>query len=345
MSWICKRCETENPDTVDVCEVCETHAPNIIDFQYDKVLSSKPITIRWKTEYCDNVSIYYKGETKDVSGKETYRIDTPEERDISFMLSNSETTTRTVNFTMEFIECPSISFSSDKSKLKSGCKEQATLSWNIENARKAFLVIAEKKTEIPLIGKLEVSPDITTVYLIEALAFDDESSFTEELQIGVFNECAIEFTADKYYVFPTIPVVLSWNVTNAKKVWIDSEEVDAIGTRIIEPKKAMVCVLSAEDEFGKKEQRIEIGMLPIPQVKSLLVPVPDITNNLSVTIQQPRYNVDMKFPTIDIDWIKLEVPRVPSLTELGLNVELSPPLPKFNLISSIKKVFNHIIRK
>lgn len=167
----------------------------------------------------------------------------------------------------------------------------------------------------------------------------------KELSIDVFDECEIEFSADKYYVFPTIPVKLSWKVKNAKKVWLDDEEMSSSGTRIIEPKKAMVCVLSAEDEFGKKEQRIEIGMLPIPQVKSLLVPVPDITNNLSVTILQPRYNVDVKIPEIEIDWIKLEVPRVPSLTELGLNVELSPPLPKFNLMSSIKKVFNHIIRK
>lgn len=345
MSWICKRCETENPDTVAVCEVCETHAPKIIDFQYDKILSNKPITIRWKTEYCDNVSIYYNGETKDVSGKETYCIDTLEERDISFMLSNSETTTRTVSFTMEFLERPSISFSSDKSKLRNGCKEQATLSWNIENARKAFLVIADKKTEIPLIGKLEVSPDVTTNYFIEALALDDKSSFTEELQIGIFDECAIEFKADKYYVFPSIPVKLSWKVKNAKKVWLDDEEIASSGTRIIEPKKSMVCVLSAVDEFGKKEQRIEIGMLPIPQVKALLVPTPNIVNNMSVTIKQPRYNVDVKCPTIDIDWIKTEIPKVPSLIELKLDVELSPPLPKFNLKSSIKKVFNHIIRK
>ena len=107
----------------------------------------------------------------------------------------------------------------------------------------------------------------------------------------------------------------------------------------------MVCVLSAEDEFGKKEKRINIGMLPIPQVKSLLVPIPNIINNMSITILQPRYHVDVKFPIIDIDWIKAEVPKVPSLTELGLNVELSPPLPKFNLMSSMKKVFNYIIRK
>ena len=167
----------------------------------------------------------------------------------------------------------------------------------------------------------------------------------KEVSIEVFDECEIEFSADKYYVFPTIPVKLSWNVKNAKKVWLDDEEMQSSGTRIIEPKKAMVCVLSAEDEFGKKEKRINIGMLPIPQVKSLLVPIPNIINNMSITILQPRYHVDVKFPIIDIDWIKAEVPKVPSLTELGLNVELSPPLPKFNLMSSMKKVFNYIIRK
>ena len=172
---------------------------------------------------------------------------------------------------------------------------------------------------------------------------NDGKTFKKEIAIRVFDECEINFSADKYYVFPTIPVVLSWNVKNAKKVWLDKEEVEAKGTKVIEPEKVVSVVLSAEDEFGVKEKRIDIGMLPIPQVKSLLVPTPDIVQNMSITIKQPRYNVDVKFPTIDIDWIKAEVPKVKSLTELGLNVELSPPLPKVNLMSSIKRVFNHII--
>lgn len=168
----------------------------------------------------------------------------------------------------------------------------------------------------------------------------------KQTTIEVFDECKIDFSADKYYIFPTIPVKLSWNVEHAKKVWLDNEEVKVTGTKVIEPKKATTNVLSAEDEFGVKEKRVDIQILPIPQVKSLLVPIPNITNNLSVTIQQPRYNVDVKFPTIDIDWIKVEVPRVKSLIELGLyrSLEQSPPQPKINLMSSIKKVFNHIIR-
>lgn len=167
----------------------------------------------------------------------------------------------------------------------------------------------------------------------------------KDLSVRVFDECKIDFSADKYYIFPTIPVVLSWEVKNAKKIWLGDEEVEKEGQKTIEPTKEITCVLSAEDEFGKKEKKIDIKMLPIPQVKSLLVPAPNIVHNMSIAVKQPRYNVDVKFPQIDIDWIKVEVPKVPSLTELGLNVELSPPKPRYNLISSIKRVFNHIIRK
>ncbi|MBR1889175.1 MAG: protein kinase family protein [Alloprevotella sp.] len=165
------------------------------------------------------------------------------------------------------------------------------------------------------------------------------------IAIAVFDECEIEFTADKYYVFPTIPVKISWKVKNAKKVWLDDEEIQPSGTRIIEPKKATICVLTAEDEFGKKEKRIEIGILPIPQVKSLLVPTPNIVNNLSLSIKQPRYNANVSFPNITIGMVRTEIPKVPSLKEMGLNVELSPPLSRFSIKRSIQKIFNHIIKK
>ena len=167
----------------------------------------------------------------------------------------------------------------------------------------------------------------------------------KEILIEIFDECEIEFTADKYYVFPTIPVKLSWNVKNAKKIWLDDEEIASSGTRIIEPKKAMVCVLSAEDEFGKKEKQIEIGMLPIPQVKTLLVPTPNIVNIQSLTIKQPRYNISVTFPQVSIGMAKMKTPINQSLTSIGVKVEFSPPLPMFNLMSSIKRVLNQIKRK
>lgn len=172
----------------------------------------------------------------------------------------------------------------------------------------------------------------------------DGKVMKKEIAIAVFDECEIEFTADKYYVFPTIPVKLSWKVKNAKKVWLDGEEIQPYGARIIEPKKATTFILSAEDEFGKKEKRIEIGMLPIPQVKSLLVPTPNIVNNLSLSIKQPRYNANVSFPNITIGMVRTEIPKVPSLKDMGLNVELSPPLPRFSIKRSIQNIFNHLAK-
>lgn len=345
MSWICKRCETENPDKMDVCEVCDAQAPRITDFSYDKILSGTPITVRWVAEYCDIVSIVYGGEQIEVTGKNSFDIEKPEETDIAFLLSNADTTTRTQCFTMEFLEEPIIDFKANMLKLRRGKDSSIVLSWNIKNALSSVLTYRDNSHQIAENGEITIEQIDNTNYFVEVVALDGKSVFSKKLVINVFDECDIDFYADKCYIFPTIPVKLSWNVKNAKKVWLDKEEVDAKGSKIIEPEKAVSVVLSAEDEFGVKEKQINIGMLPIPQVKSLLVPAPDIVQNTAITIKQPRYNVDVKFPTIDIDWIKAEVPRVKSLTELGLNVELSPPLPKVNLMSSIKRVFNHIIRR
>lgn len=345
MSWICKRCETENPDKMDVCEVCDAQAPRIIDLSYDKILTGNPITVRWVAEFCDNIAVIYGGEQIDVTGKDSFEIANPKETDIAFLLSNSDTTTRTQCFTMEFLDGPVIEFVADKLKLRRGKDTSVTLSWNIRNALSSIIKTKDTSNAIEENGCTTLTPTESTIYVIESIALDGETVYSKEITVSVFDECEIDFNADKYYIFPTIPVTFSWNVKNAKTVWIDKEEVEAKGTKVIEPEKAVSVVLSAEDEFGVKEKRIDIGMLPIPQVKALLVPTPNIVSNMSITIKQPRFNVDVKFPTIDIEWIKADIPKVKSLAELGLNVELSPPLPKVNLLGSIKRVFNQITRK
>lgn len=225
-------------------------------------------------------------------------------------------------------------------------KQTINISWNIPFEAEVTIEENGQISNIETKGQISktLSEDTTFNLVVKT---SDGRQIRKQLSVRIFDECEIDLSADKQYIFPSIPVTLKWKVKNAKKVWLDDEEVNAIGAKIIKPANAISVVLTAEDEFGKKEKRINIGMLPIPIIKSLLVPTPNFESNLSVTVKQPRYNVDVKFPTIEIDWIKAEVPIVPSLTEMGLNVELSPPLPKvnFSLMSSIKRVFNHIIRK
>ena len=82
-------------------------------------------------------------------------------------------------------------------------------------------------------------------------------------------------------------------------------------------------------------------------MKVLLASPPNFTIKQNLTIKQPKYNVDVRFPTINIDWIKVEVPKVPSFTEKGLFRKLSPPMPtsSFSIRRVIKSVFNHIFNK
>ena len=227
-------------------------------------------------------------------------------------------------------------------------KQTVVVNWLVPF--EAYVTLSEKesgkKWDVDTKGHKSMTLAEDATFELE-VKINDGKTFKKAITIRTFDECEIDFTADKYYIFPTIPVTLSWNVKNAKKVWLDKDEIEITGSMIIEPDKATVYVLRAVDEFGIKEKRISIEMLPIPQVKSIMVPTPNIVSNMSISIQQPRYNVDVKIPEIIIDWIKFEVPKVPSLTELGLNktLELSPQILKFNLMRTIKKVFDYIIRK
>ena len=240
-----------------------------------------------------------------------------------------------------------IQFSSSATKAVRD-KQTVVINWLIPFDANVALSekVSGQKWDVETKGHKSLTLSDDATFELEVI-FSDGKIFRKEISIRVFDECEIDFSADKYYIFPTIPVTLSWNVKNAKTVWLDKEEVEAKGSKVIEPEKAVSVVLSAEDEFGVKEKRIDIGMLPIPQVKALLVPTPNIVSNMSITVKQPRFRTDVKFPVIDIDWIKAEVPRVKSLTELGLFRNLSPSLPsrRFSLWRTIKRVYNHIIRK
>lgn len=225
-------------------------------------------------------------------------------------------------------------------------RQTVVLNWLVPF--EAIVTLIDTNTNLsqicPLKGNHSAKLDCDTEFILSVEAKTGQI-IKKSINIKVFDECTIEFKADKYYIYPTIPVTFSWNVTNAKSVMLNSEPVEAFGTKVIEPEKATTYILSAEDEFGIKEKRIDIQMLPIPQVKTLLVPTPNLTSNLSIHITQPKYSVGVRFPTINIGWTKMEIPKVLPLTDLGIKVELSPPLPEFNLKRTIKNMFNRIKKK
>ena len=245
------------------------------------------------------------------------------------------------------IEKPVFDIKLSKEKLRKGKNETCEVEWNIQNANSASLIIGRKKADISLNGTTSLSPIKTKILRFEALANDNQTIFSEEITIGVYEECSIQsFKADKLYVFPQVPIKLSWNVKHATRVWLGTEEINARGSKKVKQDKATTYILKVEDEFGIKEEKINVEMLPVPQVKSLLVPTPHINNNLSVRIVQPQYNVSVEIPEITVMGIDLKVPKVPSLKDSGLIVDLSlPELKRPSLLKEFKSLFRYYYNK
>ena len=266
-------------------------------------------------------------------------------RDFVLIASNPCGETRRV-LSVSVIDKPTFDITFSKAKLRRGKNETCELKWNIRFAHSVTLTTPDGKESVESSGMRILSPSETETLKFDALAIDNSTTFSKEVTIGVFEESIVQFGVDKEYSFPQLPIVLSWKVEHAQSIVLeDYGEQPPEGTLIVEPTRTSTYKLIVIDEFGEKTYEKSVQMLPLPFIKSIMAPMPNFVSNMSVTIQQPRYNVDVKIPEIEIDWIKLEVPRVPSLTEIGLNVELSPPIPKFTLMSSIKKVLNHLIKK
>lgn len=246
-------------------------------------------------------------------------------------------------FNISIIDKPQFDIQCSKPKLRKGKGETCEIKWEIRFAHEVYLLHKDIKEKVASTDTLKVSPEETSEYVYEALAIDNKTTFTEGITVGVFEESVVEFKANKNFSYPQLPVVLSWDVKNALKVELDDlGEMPHTGTKIVEPTRNTVYRLYVTDEFGITVHNVDIRLFPLPQIKSLLVPTPRLENNLSITVQQPRINAEVKFPQINIMFANMEIPYVPSLSDLDLNVELSPPLYSFSIWSLIKKELNLI---
>ncbi len=61
MSWICKKCETENPDERDVCEVCDAQAPVLSGLYYELDYLYNIVIFHWSPWLCDKIVFEYNG--------------------------------------------------------------------------------------------------------------------------------------------------------------------------------------------------------------------------------------------------------------------------------------------
>ena len=230
-----------------------------------------------------------------------------------------------------------ISLTISKNKIRLG-KESTILSWSVKKAKSIILyendkVLQEKASKH---GNLTVSPAIITIYKLQVT--DSQGKVVvREVSLNVFEEAKVSFESDKQYVFPKIPFTLSWNITNAISVELEGEKVESVGKKsyVDGVDEETTFVLKVTDEFDTKEHSVKIGMLPIPQIKSVLVPTPHISTSVNVKTNIPSPTINMNFPTPTIKQVSLYEPNAFNLkVETGMaktpemvkpNFEVKPP--------------------
>ncbi len=226
---------------------------------------------------------------------------------------------------IETVDGAIVSFTTNAVKLKRGLCEHAILHWDIENAQSAILTDGDTEKKIQMRGTLVVSPKDSTTYRISATAKDGPKITTEELTILVMDTSKVRFEADKVYSLPSIPITLSWEVEFAREVKMDGKIIGHSGKKVVVVEKETVFTLTVEDEFATIDYPITVRMLPLPFVRSVLIPIPNIRKNISIInkIPRPCINISLMPMIMEETRFSLQTPyfaEIPSILQQKRNM-------------------------
>ena len=200
-------------------------------------------------------------------------------------------------------------FKPSKFKLVRG--ENTELAWEVEHIHAVNLLINGKREKVAPIGKINVKPNAHTTYVLELTALDGKTKSKHTTQVEVFDKGVIKkFTPDRHFIIPVIPVTLSWEVKNAKRVTLegfgDFKQIDNIEVR---PAKDTLYTLIVEDEFRVFKEHVQVRIIPTPSIQSIRVPVPIFNDAFPIHLSAPH------FPKLSLSPIEINT---------GINLDTRP---------------------
>ena len=254
---------------------------------------------------------------------------------------------KTENLQIKVLDVPAFNIEQSKDKLRKGKNEECVIKWDIQNIQSAKL-ISDGTEEIVNVGERTVSPDSSTDYKFEAIGLDGERVFSYTVRVDVFEESTVLFEVDKNITLPHVPIKLSWDVKNASEVELSGfGVVDHIGEEIIDCDRERVFTLKVTDVFGTTEYHQRIKMYPLPLIRSILVPTPQIERNLKVETHFEQRHLQVN--------IKVNMAKIPNYAGIKANVfvptipihqiELSPRKDWWDKLQSYNKSLTRRITK
>lgn len=323
----------------------QTKAPEILSFEsiYGNIVyEDDDVILSWRVENATQIFI----DGIDVSERTDFIFKAKKSRDFVIKVSNGLKES-TKKISIEVLPQATISLKSSSLKLKKGKENQVHVSWNVKNAKSAILYVGSCERQINPIGDIQIEITKSSEIRLVALGLDGNKTFAKTLRINVFSESVVDFSADKYYSLPNVPIQLSWNVSHAKEVELLGQgKVDPVGTNIVFPTDTTIYILKVTDAFGTMEHPLKIQMLPLPYVKSLNIPTPELNHSFDINLAIPTPNFHIIFPNVEMQGVELKAPFVPSLSELELDTKLTKRFDKqVSLWSEIKSIYSYYRNK
>ncbi len=219
-----------------------------------------------------------------------------------------------------------INISCEPDKLRKGKGEFTTLYWDILNAKSAQLFIGTNSETIPLKGQRKESPQISTTYTIKAIALDGTTKVEKSVTVGVFSESEVVFKSDKAFAYKDVPVTLSWDVKNAIEVKLDGIKVPSAGSKVVTTDIEKKFWLEVTDNFVTKRVPITVKTIPLPMVKTVLLPMPKMEEKIvfQQRIPSPKVQVITNMQGLNVKLRDLDVDLKPSKFNLRKLKPLHP---------------------
>lgn len=248
---------------------------------------------------------------------------------------------------IKVVEAPQITFRSNKKKLKKTDQgiESLVLNWCVKNATAVSIlcngnIISSAKSS----DNLEIHTSSDSVYELIAIGLDNITEFKDTIDICVREPAKVEFSSDKMFTLPNVPITISWNLTGAKNVKLNGVNIPLKGKTNFTNIRDQIYKLSFEDEFGKHSREFEVKILPLPVIETIFVEAPK--TQAIVDIQVPNLVISNfpNIPNVQLDFVNLEMIEIPDLKDSGIFVELPKP-PRINLMSKMSNFIKRIISK
>lgn len=305
--------------------------PEIHAFQSscgNKCIIGNKTTFSWSVE--NYTSITFNG--KDVTKQSLYTVPINSSGRYILEVSNGNKIT-SKSLHIEALDAACISFSSSKNKLHKDKNEKIVLSWNVLNAQKIVLLQDGQiiRDNCQNTESINLCPNKDTTFTLQVVCLDGVTIIHKSVSISVYPEATFSFSTDKEYVFPSIPITLTWKTTHAKKVELNGRKVTEEGAYCLKDgiTKETCFTLRVTDEFGTKEQPIVVKMLPLPRIESIVVPIPNIEKSANLQISLAVPDISIQLPT----YVQRELELLPSeMYDIQIDTSAAPSPPEVKLI-------------